>query len=457
MLLEIRVKNMKKIFMIFCGVIIGIFVIQYESYAINIARTDKECETAFHGEQEEIAACKANSKETIQEWYYKTGTVSNDNFSIYDLVIAGRIYNDGERFNNASDEDLELTRGTKPDEHGIVLFMARDIVANGGYFCPYQLQCSNTSNTKRTWTQYYEPKNFLNSQCVWLCKNGYYGNKCEETTSSGSTTFNNDCDNSNFSKETGMFSELGMNTTISSVSKEEEITGFDTGNESTGNDSGYYKEYDVVLAAVKFLDHGIVALPVKIHCGVMNWPDNDSFVDFIRSETNDKGTILCAQGYKPDDSNLNCVPINSSACGIDSFPFCNGFDKSKFNESIHYKDIKGDCVKYFCEEPGTAFKSTTDTTCVECSNGGPDPNNGTCISCNIGQYFDEDDGICKTAVAYSKSDMQYGKGETKNTVPLDEQCWLIATPEEYAECVKNDGKRPYSPSNSTQIMTQSIF
>ena len=434
---------MKKIFMIFCGVIIGIFVIQYESYAINIARTNEECGTAFNGDDEKITACKSNSKESIQGWYYKTGTIANYNFFIDDLVIAGGIYNDGERFNGATVSERESTRGTKPDEHGIVLFMAKDIVENGGYFCPYQLQCSNTSNTKRTWTQYYEPKNFLDSQCVWLCKDGYYGNKCEEMLSD-ITTFNNDCDNSDFSKETGMFSELGMNTTISSVSKEKEITGFDTGNESTGNDSGYYKEYDVVLAAVKFLDHGIVALPVKIHCGVMNWPENDSFVDsIINNATNGRGTLLCAQGYKPDGGNLNCVPIDSSACGIDSLPFCKGFDKSKFNESIHYKDIQGDCVKYFCEEPGTAFTSKTDTSCVECSNGGPDPNNGTCISCNIGQYFDEDDGICKTAVAYSKSDMQYGKGETKNTVPLDEQCWLIATPEEYAECVKNDGKRPY--------------
>ena len=448
MLLEIRVKNMKKIFMIFCGVIIGIFVIQYESYAINIARTDEECKTEFDEDSEKLKECQDNSKKVIQEWYYDTGTIANNNFSIYDLVIAGGIYNDGAIFNDATELDRESTRGTKPDEHGIVLFMARDIVENGGYFCPYQLQCSNASNTKRTWTQYYEPKNFLKSQCVWLCRNGYYGNKCEETISSGSTTFNNDCDNSNFSKETGMFSELGMNTIISSVSKEEEITGFDTGNESTGNDSGYYKEYDVVLAAVKFLDHGIVALPVKIHCGVMNWPENDSFVDSIVAKdnylnaTNGQGTLLCAQGYKPDNGNLNCVPIDSSACGIDSLPFCKDFDKNNFNESIHYKDIKENCVKYFCKEPGTAFKSTTDTTCVECSNGGPDPNNGTCISCNIGQYFDEDDGICKTAVAYSKSDMQYGKGETKNTVPLDEQCWLIATPEEYAECVKNDGKRP---------------
>lgn len=444
MLLEIRVKNMKKIFMIFCGVIIGIFVIQYESYAINIARTYGECETEFDEDKEKLEECRNNSKEVIQGWYYDTGTIANYNFSIYDLVIAGGIYNDGAIFNDATDLERESTRGTKPDEHGIVLFMARDIVENGGYFCPYQLQCSNASNTKRTWTQYYEPKNFLNSQCVWLCKDGYYGNKCEETIPSTITTFNNDCDNSNFSKETGMFSELGMNITISSVSKEEEITGFDTGNEITGNDSDYYKEYDVVLAAVSFLDHGIVALPVKIHCGVMNWPENDSFVDsIINNATNGRGTLLCAQGYKPDNGNLNCVPIDSSACGIDSLPFCKDFDKNNFNESIHYKDIKENCVKYFCKEPGTAFKSTTDTTCVECSNGGPDPNNGTCISCNIGQYFDEDNGTCKTAVAYSKSDMQYGKGGTKNTVPLAQQCWLIATPEEYAECVKNGGKRPY--------------
>lgn len=432
MLLEIRVKNMKKIFMIFCGVIIGIFVIQYESYAVNVAFTETEAKRQNKPDD-------YITKEMYVNWY-KDGNTN--------IVITNEDLRNGLLVGDVG----QTLSGVGESQYGIVMFIARDIVEHGGYFCPYQIQCQNMPRVKQTWTDYFLPDGYDNSKCAWLCEKGYSGEKCKDNSNIVSL-----CDNSSYEKDGENFENIKMNTETTSSSQENTITAFHSQfnvNYYKENYEFYYKEYDVILGAIKFLEHGIIAVPTRIDCGILNWPDMDSFVEKLSlptaatyKEFNEgvapKGTILCAQGYTANVDNNECIPIDANICNISDSNFCDNFDIENFDADIHYMAESTNCVKYFCKEPGTAFKSTTDTTCVECSNGGPDPNNGTCISCDTGQYFDEDNGTCETAVAYSKSDMQYGKGETKNTVPLAQQCWLIATPEEYAECVKNDGKRPY--------------
>lgn len=350
-----------------------------------------------------------------------------------------------------------FTPGTFDDEGAVVGLVAMKIADNGkgGYFCPLQIQCANKRKETDTWLRYFKPANFNEGQCAWLCADGYYGNDCANS-SEQNISF---CDSKSFQKNGDRYVSLKMKT---SGGADDEFSDFMVFNTFT-------KEWDVkgeqagltFLGVVGFKDHGVIAQPLHLYCDRNNWEDNDSFIREISGDFNDtEAKLLCAEGYKLNNAKDDCEAVDACKNDISNMNYCNNFDEEDFDEDEHYLVTDSGCVKYFCKESGKAFRSVTDKTCIDCaegSKGGTNSNNGTCISCDTGQYFDEDDGICKTAVAYSKSDMQYGKGETKNTVPLDEQCWLIATPEEYAECVKNDGKRPISPSNSTQIMTQSIF
>ncbi len=101
------------------------------------------------------------------------------------------------------------------------------------------------------------------------------------------------------------------------------------------------------------------------------------------------------------------------------------FPKDKFNSAAHdLKKIDGDaCTKYFCTD-GQGFQAVGDPTCVDCGSvavkSGPNLTNGT----------------CKTAKAFTKTDLQYGPGETRNTnYEFDDQCWTKATPDEYKQCI----------------------
>ena len=106
-------------------------------------------------------------------------------------------------------------------------------------------------------------------------------------------------------------------------------------------------------------------------------------------------------------------------------------------------------IKYKCKEPGYAFASTVSNTCVACVTGrrtGVSPADGTCITCAVGTIFDADavtNGYCVSATGYSKQDLQYGRGNSKDSVALGGQCWTEVQTDDYAECVTT-GKMPAS-------------
>lgn len=341
-----------------------------------------------------------------------------------------------------------FTHGTFDDEGAVVGLVAMKIAENGkgGYFCPLQIQCANKRKEEDTWLRYFKPANFNEGQCAWLCADGYYGNDCA-ISSEQNISF---CDSKSFQKNGDRYNTLQMKTSGGANGEITDLTVFNSFKEARPGINGEQAAISF-LGVIGFKNHGVIALPMYLKCNRNNWPDNDSFIESITptgtiGEVTTKYKLLCAEGYQPNTNGDDCEAVDACKNDISNMSYCNNFDEEDFDEDEHYLVADSGCVKYFCKESGKAFRSVTDKTCIDCaegSKGGTNSKNGTCISCDTGQYFDEEDETCKTAVAYSKSDMQYGKGGTKNTVPLDEQCWLIATPEEYAECVKNGGKRPY--------------
>ena len=345
------------------------------------------------------------------------------------------------------------TRGTWSDEYGGVAAIAVDFAEHGAKFCPYQIQCANKRKEKKTWTMYYFPMinkkavTSIKDRCVWLCDDGYSGEGCK--TAPAEVTR---CDTTPLSGVSGArFAGLSMKTgTKSTDQREAEVFGFDQwGGGKQGNKSGKNTgEADVLLAITKFVEHGVWAQPVKVLCERDNWKEIDSYIKSI-DEASGQKKLLCAEGYKPNESKSECVMVNGSICEIsekieENLSFCGGFDKTKYDNAVHYMETVDGCVKYFCIDDNMAFASTTDTTCTECATGvkgGPNPKNGTCVKCDTGEYFDKKDGTCKSAGAYTTTDLQYGKGQTKNTRPeFDDQCWTKAEPSEYEACVNNAQK-----------------
>lgn len=347
-------------------------------------------------------------------WGYDGGTGTNGTAG--DFIIAGTVGKSG-------------THGTHNDEWAVVGMVANQIVEHGGYFCPYQVQCANKRKKRRAWTQYYQPNGFSTSKCAWLCEPGYSGANCLSQTSTPAR-----CDMTPLNTGSGgKFSGISMKTWGGDENQREwEIVGF--------NQWGDNPETDVILGVVKFLEHGVIAGPVQIRCGRDNWKSIDSFVESVNAATGTQ-KLLCATGYTANSAGSDCVPISADACATQDMTFCANFPRDGYNSTLHtIDDDTGGCVKYFCSESGKAFPSLGSTECVECSTGikgGPNPNNGVCVTCETGQAFDKKSGACVSAGAYTKTDLQYGKGKTKNSdEDVEKQCWTKTTPEEYSDCVK---------------------
>jgi|GEM_PF-3442932 len=350
-----------------------------------------------------------------------------------DFIIAGTLGKTGQH-------------GTHSDEWGIVAMIAKKIVAHGGYFCPYQLQCANQRKNKKSWTMYYRPNGYTDGKCVWLCEPGYAGENCAAASGDAS------CDHTSYTTTSGgKFSGLSLKTTGGSAGQvESEVAGFDAWYQKKkycGADFGSKKnEIDVLLGVTKFLEHGVMIGPVRVQCQRVNWKDNDSYVETVKKETG-RHVLACASGYEPNSQYTDCVPTSKCAPTVAEavtdptagVTFCDGFPEGSFNPATHYLKNVGSCSKFFCTQPGQAYPSAGAFECIECATGikgGPHPTNGQCVVCQTGQFFNADSGECQAAAAYSKTDMVYGKGQTRNTVPnVLDQCWPKVTPDEYKVCV----------------------
>lgn len=316
-------------------------------------------------------------------------------------------------------------RGTWDDEFGLVGMVATALVEHGGYFCPYQVQCSNSNGSAKTWTTYYKPTGFNKNKCAWLCETGYAGVNCErrelppaaQDTTSLQTKFS------------------GVSMTQSGSNVESDVVGF----AQWGSDP----EHDVVLGAVSILEHGVIAGPVQIKCArTQSRYVIDSWVDSV-SLASQKQKLLCAEGFMANSSGTDCVLIDPNAYGIALLNFCDGFPREDYDSAKHTL-ITDTCTKYFCADSDLGFANSNTKDCTQCAtaiNGGISTKDGTCIKCASGQYFDQGTNSCQLADAYSKIDMQYGKGKTRATnSDVNNQCWPIAMPDEYTDCVKAGGK-----------------
>lgn len=317
--------------------------------------------------------------------------------------------------------------GTYDDEWGIVSMIARKIVQHGGYFCPTQLQCGNTNWQNKSWPRYFNPTGYSADKCVWLCEKGYTGENCSDTASANDPLDENKYDLSSLSVAVSMKTSGGNDNNVSS-----EITVFDDWHSYHDN------ECTAILGITDHKEHGGVARPVQVCCKYWDgWLNYKSGVKSAIYATN-SSKLLCAAGYTPNSNNTDCIPLNVNAAAATSKNFCEGFDAEKFDSAIHVAKNTGGCYKYICKEAGKAFPGGGNFACADCATGikgGANKDTGVCVVCQTGQYFDQATGTCKVATAVSSTDMQYGKGKTKESDKIDDQCWTKVVPTDYKECV----------------------
>lgn len=336
--------------------------------------------------------------------------------------------------------DGSLTRqsvGTWSDEGAIVAVIATQVNEHGGYFCPYQIQCANKRKNTHSWTLYYQPNGFNASKCAWLCEAGYSGSGCQKAY------------HVDTSMETvDVIKNLRNGITRKTSGKDQDnyegnVTGFNTWYKLVHTNANDFGEQDVILGAVKFLDHGIIAAPVLVGCDWDNWKDVTSWVGKVGLMSNTQ-KLLCKQGYRPNKTNSDCELATQDVLEKDNPVFCGNFPESGYNANLHrlVKKTDDNCNIYVCKDPNKAFPEAGKTDeCVDCATsirGGPSSHDGTCVVCSqLGEYFDVNSGDCKPAEAFTHLDLQFGRGMSKGDYEnsVREQCWTMGSPDEYKKCV----------------------
>lgn len=340
--------------------------------------------------------------------YYKCGGTGTDHIA-------------GEACIGESDND-DCGTGTK----GLLMMVARKPLEDDGYcatFCPTQIN----SNDSRETTYYDRSKG---DDCVMLCREGSVANESEY------------CESDVLTHEDYSTYTIGTGANI-----EGQIPMRFYGNEHDCEVRD--NEHDMILAITDYLDsgHGAYIQPVIVRAN----NKNNIFAYYTANPQKYK-MLVCRPGYKPVAG--DCVQ-STNFCEFQSYfaNMCTGWSSAYFDSNIHKFKQSSDaehpngCNIYQCKTPGDAFPDTegnvSDYSCSKCievvNKDGVNPKNGACVHCETGKVFEEltnNQGyVCSDAQQLTRQELQYGKTQNISTLPLNSQCWVKDTVDDYRECV----------------------
>ncbi len=314
----------------------------------------------------------------------------------------------------------------------VVGMVAKQIVKNGGYFCPTQIQCMAENNELYdTWTNYFTPTGFEKSGgCVWLCANNYYGDGCEKILKV----------DPNHCEEMALGNVKVSKKNTGDIKDDYEMFDayFTDFNEFYSEDE--MSEHNIILGIRKYGNYGFVAGPIHIKCA------RDYVVETKRTAWVDEMTttgttkLLCAYGYKPNANKTDCEPVDATICNnTDYGEFCEDYDGTQFNPDVHKVVPEGVCVNFLCKDESLGFASDTDFSCVPCfsefRSAGRNSVTGFCMVCDMGEIFDVHKDECVNATkTLSFDDLQYGY-KKDNSISIEDQCWTKSSESEYKKCV----------------------
>lgn len=324
------------------------------------------------------------------------------------------------------------------DEYALQMMVAVNINEHGAYFCPIQVEAKN-KNKGKSWTEY--AMIGATSGCRWLCAKGYTGSECAADASSNRVTT---CDTSPFVRNN--YDDLKRVTSGANI--EDEIVKKSSDKEEECEGQRTKQEHNVILAITRWAPggHGAWVRPLVVRAQKEGWKDMVSWPVLYYTGTTE--ILLCVDGYKPNDDGTDCVAINADICP-EVPSMCPGW--TEIDEGLHMvvQSAGKNCFEFRCKGENQAFASITNRSCIECptnSRGGMSSVDGTCVKCEAGKVFNNKATStathCGEAIAYTKSDMQYGKGKTKNNNPdVAKQCWTMTETDAYRECVTGIQKK----------------
>jgi len=310
------------------------------------------------------------------------------------------------------------------DDMGVLMMVAREVNENGAKFCITTVYAEHERKGK-AWTLYGEPAEGA-QPCYWLCKAGFHGEKCQDTTPTG-------CDSTPFLREN--FDKFNM----AREPKVESAIAMFHWNEYKGCGAHSSQEHDMLLVISDWLEngHGAWATPYVVRARREGWKSKRGGIDAWPAG---EPTLLCKNGYTATASGKDCQAVDEKTCAMTQL--CSNWPDNKFDETTMdlFWNAEKQCYQYRCKEYGYAFPSADNKTCQSCfSNyrGGVSPVDGTCVECPLGQVFDESaTGYCRETKSYLQSDLQYGLNKNQNTAGINKvACWMKTDIEEYKACV----------------------
>lgn len=364
----------------------------------------------------------------------------------------------GSSANNSCKAFTEKVR-TK-NGYGFLMMVARKVTQNGAYFCPTQVESDNRQEWRDAWTEYADATSGNEALCVWLCKSGYSGPTCNQSASSVTT-----CDSTTLFRDN--YSNLKILSSGNNI--EDSVAMFSFNNYVVCEKNKIRKEeHDMILAIKRWTasGHGAFVRQVVVRADAEKPYTGRKSSAVVYDAQNSSDILVCKNGYKPNANGTDCESIKAGLCPESTADkiakLCPNW--TDMDTAVHDFKLVNDCYQYRCIQPGYAFTSSANRTCEECSSDaktGISPADGTCIRCEAGQIFNEDSatsGYCSEALAYSKTDLMYGKGKTKDSVKdIDEQCWTLLNPDEYKKCVTGSSLDSNTRSILNSIMEKSGF
>lgn len=336
------------------------------------------------------------------------------------------------------------------NSNGKNAMIAQEINANGALFCPTYVISNRNLTVERPWTQYHWAQGTSETDCVWLCKSGYTGEKCNTKVSEATTCDKTLLQASTYTGKANVCSTSGWwqlgSLSCSTSSVESKVAMFSSAyydcNDERFNEepSVKYQEHDNVLGIVGWLSsgHGAYAQPLIVDAWCGNGK-SDGDCKIIIAPVGTK-RLLCKDGYKPNSGNTDCVAINQYVC--DGVKNCSGWDSSRFTGSSYKTIVKGGCIQYRCAKDGFGFKDspTKDNTCVECKD--TDTQKATLLASN-GQCMFTDKTV-KVSVSASGTVTTTPLAQATKTDMVKDYdgapCWVRESPTEYKACLL--GKTP---------------
>ena len=363
---------------------------------------------------------------------------------------------------------------------GVMMLVARQINANGAYFCPTGVFSTRSKwqkvlkNKYPMYTLYYEKPGQSAADCFWLCKSGWAGDGCSVAAENYSGCDPITVKRSNYDGKTDENGKAKESFAVTTATKdvENDIPMFATYGKDPCKPYGSCDavncppdENDIILAVSHWLPsgHGAKVQPFLVRTGYSRWYQGPGWPIISANGTE---TLVCKSGYKPSFDGNDCVAINSDVCDMmearaegtscltkDGFRDFNDYNSDTMEVHLFEtaSSSQAGCWGFVCKQDGYGFDpDTSRATCIDCEasdvRNGID-NRGNCVRCDVGYIFDSSSGKCVTATAFSRENLYYGPGKTDAT-PIIEQCWTEPDTHSYSDCIwgnsESTGVRPGS-------------